>query len=236
MWSASPCSVSPQGGPPKDDASGRSRGGVVILTSGLSPSSPFVDDRRKPAGAGGFARAVMRSGSGSPWRSLRRWRNAPCCRTYVGPDGNGAPVSCLPASSSPGEAGQGSSPLWLAARLAGDQPRPSRLHTPLSALKRCWRLTTCPQIESVAAAIRAARPTSEDRLYVVLKSECALIPSPAFARATQYFLPSQSLCPFADVGPARLGEAIRHDGLASSSSAIPGEGVGTANRRARVEK
>lgn len=97
-------------------------------------------------------------------------------------------------------------PLWLAARLAGIS---LALLAYIAAERAETLLATddMPAIESVAAAIRAARPTSEDRLYVVLKSEW-LYSITGLRPPTQYFLPSQSLCPFADVGPARLGEAF----------------------------
>jgi hypothetical protein len=64
-----------------------------------------------------------------------------------------------------------------------------------------------PAIESVAATIRATHPSSADRLYVVLKS--AWLYSLSGVRPpTPFFIPSQSLCRFANVGPARIAEAF----------------------------
>ena len=64
-----------------------------------------------------------------------------------------------------------------------------------------------PAIETVAATIRAAHPSSADRLYVVLKS--AWLYSLSGVRPpTPFFIPSQSLCRFANVGPARIAEAF----------------------------
>jgi hypothetical protein len=64
-----------------------------------------------------------------------------------------------------------------------------------------------PAIESVAATIRAAHPSSGDRLYVVLRSAW-LYPLSGLRPPTPFFIPSQSLCRFANVGPARIAEAF----------------------------
>jgi hypothetical protein len=64
-----------------------------------------------------------------------------------------------------------------------------------------------PAIESAAAAIRAAHPVDGDKLYVVRKSAW-LYPLAGLPPPTPFFIPSQSLCRFANVGPARIAEAF----------------------------
>jgi nitrate reductase NapE component len=64
-----------------------------------------------------------------------------------------------------------------------------------------------PAIESVAATIRAAHPSDGDRLYVVRKSAW-LYPLSGLRPPTRFFIPSQSLCRFVNVGPARIAEAF----------------------------
>jgi hypothetical protein len=64
-----------------------------------------------------------------------------------------------------------------------------------------------PAIESMAETIRAAHPSDGDRLYVVRKSAW-LYPLSGLRPPTPFFIPSQSLCRFANVGPVRTAEAF----------------------------
>lgn len=108
--------------------------------------------------------------------------------------------------------------LVIAAKM--NDPSTWRLGTVLAALsaallvystvERAETLVTTddmPAIEVTAASIRAERPKDGDRLYVVFKS--AWLYSIAGLRPpTPFFIPSQSLCQFANVGPTRLVEAF----------------------------